>query len=266
MNRKSGSLFIKKILYYGMRYYSEKNYDNTARLVGYAFDSIMHEINIEGAYEFDEGHKVLEFLQSLPIRFGTCLDVGANIGNHTVNFFAPHFNNVACFEPNPDIFPLLAHNTRMLKNVTIFEYGLSNTTGRFPFTVVGTNLAASSIVEERAAIDVGPEQFIDVKVLDEVWDEATQIDFVKVDIEGHEFQFLEGASQMIKRDRPVIFFEEGAVDENNSSVVVDYLKGLDYEIWEYRENFRFSRGILPSLISCLLRDLFGQHGACKVGC
>ena len=53
-------------------------------------------------------------------KFDIALDVGANIGNHTVRFSAPKFEKVYCYEPNKVAFYLLSINTKPLSNVVCF--------------------------------------------------------------------------------------------------------------------------------------------------
>ena len=83
------------------------------------------------------------------------------------------------------------------------------------------------------------------------------VGLIKVDIEGHEICFLRGAVETIKRDKPTILFEEALINENGSSEVIDYLKGLEYEFFTISENFFFGDSKFQRLARYLLQDLFG---------
>ena len=102
---------------------SIKKYPNLAM---FAFDRLGVEISLHGVYE----KEILENLKScvfdkIDTQNSVCLDIGANIGNHTLNF-SQFFKQVYSFEPHPEIFQLLKFNIRNSKNVQIFEIGASN--------------------------------------------------------------------------------------------------------------------------------------------
>ena len=78
-----------------------------------------------------------------------------------------------------------------------------------------------------------------------------------MDIEGHEIYFLKGAVKTIKRDKPTILFEEGIIDANGSSEVIEYLRGLNYEFFTINENFNFGDSLIQRLVRYMLQDVFG---------
>ena len=54
-----------------------------------------------------------------------CVDVGANIGNHSI-LFSNFFKKVTSFEPQKEVFEVLKLNTRKIQNISIINKGLSN--------------------------------------------------------------------------------------------------------------------------------------------
>ena len=108
------------------------NYHNTyikkyPNLAVFAFDRVAADISIYGLYEREILEQLLKgcIFKNLKTSETICLDIGANLGNHTL-FFAKFFDKVLSFEPHPETFELLKFNTRKLKNVSIFQFGLSN--------------------------------------------------------------------------------------------------------------------------------------------
>ncbi|SVC82018.1 uncharacterized protein METZ01_LOCUS334872 [marine metagenome] len=100
-----------------------KKYPNIAI---FAFDRIGADISIVGIYEKAELEGLKDCIfNKIDTQKSVCLDVGANIGNHTL-YFAQFFNQVYSFEPHPEIFELLKFNVRKSKNVKVFQFGLSN--------------------------------------------------------------------------------------------------------------------------------------------
>jgi len=78
---------------------------------------------------------------------------------------------------------------------------------------------------------LGNEVFqIEVKVADElpVLFEK-KISLIKIDVEGHELAALRGAKELIKKNKPIVLFEQLSSEfSNGTSKVLEYLKELDY--------------------------------------
>ena len=111
-------------------------------------------IILDGVYERRElevlSREVLPHLS----RASTALDIGANIGNHTV-WFAGHFDRVVAFEPNPMVAALLRINTMALgEAVEVVEVGLSDISGQVEFKIDGNHLGCSHITDRPADIQI----------------------------------------------------------------------------------------------------------------
>jgi hypothetical protein len=87
------------------------NFDKSIAI--FAHDYIGHQINLNGFFEKEYLDLFKNFI--LPIKEyiekGFVLDIGANIGNHTI-YFSEIFSKIRSFEPDPDTFELLKFNTR----------------------------------------------------------------------------------------------------------------------------------------------------------
>ena len=76
----------------------------------FAFDRIGADISILGIYEKEVLEGLKDFIfNKIDTQKSVCLDVGANIGNHSL-YFAQFFNQVYSIEPHPEIFELLKFN------------------------------------------------------------------------------------------------------------------------------------------------------------
>ncbi len=155
---------------------------------------------------------------------GVFVDVGANIGFWSVA--VGHFikqgggsGRVLSFEP------LLENHQRLVENIALnqlsqicaaYHLGLSDSAREAGLVLrkdfsAGSNTGNASIaIHDR--IDKG---FKSVKIklarFDDEWGplevEYKKIDFIKVDIEGHEDYFLAGAAKALQKYRPVILLE-----------------------------------------------------------
>ena len=54
-----------------------------------------------------------------------------------------------------------------------------------------------------------------------------QIQMVKIDVEGHELQVLQGMVQLLQRDRPILIIE------TDSQQVFEFLKKFGYDMNKY---------------------------------
>ena len=149
------------------------------------------------------------------------LDIGANIGNHTLYFANElHASKVISFEPVHGTFEILKKNIEInnLKDrVEIHNCGLSDKDGTAsighldPGNIGGTDL-----------IESGGDMVI--KTLDDF--NIPKVTFMKIDVEGMEIKMLEGAIKTIKRNRPVIMIESFS---EKFPMVDDFFSDLNYD-------------------------------------
>lgn len=75
---------------------------------------------------------------------------------------------------------------------------------------------------------------VPLKTLDNLIPNDTKIDFIKIDVEGGEFNVIKGAKNLLLNNKPIIIFEFGLGASNfyNSSPenLFDYLNKLNYKI------------------------------------
>jgi hypothetical protein len=95
------------------------------RITVFQNDHVGDKIATKGLYEKENLELLLHLMQHL--QSPVVLDVGANIGNHTLAF-ATKAAHVYAFEPIPIIFALLKQNVKQnnLSNVTLQQLALSD--------------------------------------------------------------------------------------------------------------------------------------------
>lgn len=151
-------------------------------------------------YETNE----LEYLRKKVIKKGGCiLDIGANIGNHTV-FFAKlcHAKSIYAFEPMPDVFNILCRNVEINhvdSIVKLNNIALGSQCGKAKIKFLSPGNTGVTQIE---ASDDGNMQ---LARLDDFTFE--RIDFVKIDVEKYEYNLLLGAKQTLKEHSPIIYIE-----------------------------------------------------------
>lgn len=163
--------------------------------------------------------QMIEALISLFRPGFTVLDVGANIGFYAVPFakrLKELEGELLCFEPVPTNFSRLKENLALNKAdlAAVYPLALSDQpatlkmTLREDFSGGGATGNAAVLIRDQAdthfrTVDVTATRLDDF-VLNHGLD---KIDFIKVDIEGHEDLFLEGAAHCLERFRPLILSE-----------------------------------------------------------
>lgn len=161
---------------------------------------------------------------------GVALDIGANIGNHSL-YFSDYFKKVYSFEPNPRTHKVLLINAALASNIQCFEIGLSDVSKQALMDINPTNCGGATVTE----VGSPQAQSIRLQTLDafnaeHVQLNREQIKLIKIDIEGHEYKALCGAEQIIRKDRPVILFEQHPHDfEAGRSRVIDLLRSYGYQ-------------------------------------
>jgi FkbM family methyltransferase len=139
-----------------------------------------------------------------------CIDVGAHKGELLSEMIkrAPEGRHYA-FEPIPYLFTALEKQFTG-DRIAILPYALSDTPGETSFQHVVSNPAYSGIRKRsyKQAEDIR-EITVRKERLDDVLPSDYRIGFMKIDVEGAEYEVIAGAIEHIRRDRPVLIFEHG---------------------------------------------------------
>ncbi|TAE52306.1 MAG: FkbM family methyltransferase, partial [Bacteroidetes bacterium] len=151
-----------------------------------------------------------EIMKRVLKKKSNCIDIGCHVGEilKLMLRVAPSGTHYA-FEPIPYLYQGLQHTFGKLGNVHVHESALGDEEGTVSFSHV-VNLPGWSGFNRREypSKDVRIEEItVKEERLDDVIPDNTQIDFIKIDVEGGEYKVLLGAEKLIRRCRPVIVFE-----------------------------------------------------------
>ncbi|USI78694.1 FkbM family methyltransferase [Sphingopyxis sp. USTB-05] len=226
----------------------------------FSHDHIGHVINVEGRYEDDYLRAAFGWMSGFLKNMNelVALDIGANIGNHSV-FFSRYFLEVHSFEPNPRTFELLKFNASQTDNVTPHRQGLSDADVLGRLRENPTNMGGTFI--EIGAAGAPGKDGVSLMTLDTFAADRAfgPIGLIKIDTEGFEARILRGARGVIASNRPVIMFELSPSDFGpNGSDVVNLLSELGYDFVSVERNFQFGESRLGRYSGFLLRTLLGE--------
>lgn len=144
-------------------------------------------------------------------KVGVLLDVGANIGNHGL-CLSPHFTEVHCFEPNPDVFTRLRRNLDLnsAANVVAVNAGAGDSEAILRFyQPLGNNQGTGTFVEAEATPPFSIVQ-LPVIVLDDYVERVLAhktVAAIKVDVQGFEASVLRGLTRTLAAHRPLVWIE-----------------------------------------------------------
>jgi FkbM family methyltransferase len=240
-------IFIGKILYRMTRVF----YGNKPRLI--ERHGIRYEVDLSEGIDLSlfffgsfQKHITQNKLFTLPSD-AVILDVGANFGIMTLQF-AQAAPNGAVYSFEPTHYALskfrknLSLNPELSKIVHPVNAFVSATSDKNP------NIKAFSSwkVDGEKSDDMHPvhrgaaksTEGVGSVTLDDFCREnkLAKVDFIKIDVDGHEFEVLKGAKDVLTRFRPKLIFEIGLylLSENkiDYSFFHDYFKALNYRLLE----------------------------------
>jgi FkbM family methyltransferase len=188
-----------------------------------------------GTYEAELGR----LLGAIISQNENCIDVGANIGIHTIRMAKSvgSGGNVIAIEADAGLSNRLKANVELnsLTNVNVVQVAAAAVDGE----VVtlnrpedeDSNKARASLI--RHMYLTGKSQSVRTVTIDNAAN-GREIDFIKIDVEGAEIDVLRGATETIDRCRPTIVFEYSSdhVKEGMSPIV--FLQEIGYSLQEIR--------------------------------
>lgn len=174
------------------------------------------------------------------------LDIGANIGQYSL--FASKIlkkGKVFAFEPIKDIFNQFESSIERnkMKNINAFNLACGNKDDVLEIKKIKGNAGESTFLNvdiiENKYNDILVEEVKVVKLDEFLKDE--KVDFVKIDVEGFEYEVLLGMQGIIKNYKPKILIEFSPIlykshKEDNASLIINLLLFFKYNIVDISYN------------------------------
>ncbi|WP_343313828.1 FkbM family methyltransferase [Brucella sp. BE17] len=172
-------------------------------------------------YEKDMLVSMCSYLQEEDI----VLDVGANVGNHTLYLAGVGQARVFSFEPNRHLADAIRRSVELSgfeNTVSVFNFGLGRVSGRAHFEKdLPDNLGAQKLQLGEGELEVA--RLDDQEI-------PAPVKMIKIDVEGMELDVLQGGRNLILRDQPILYIESAT--EANYRQISNYLAELGYGYWE----------------------------------
>lgn len=154
----------------------------------------------------------------------TAIDVGGHCGFWSF-YLGGNFKKVYAFEP-VEIFRECFKKNIPHENVELLPVALGNENGFVSMNVELENTGATHVSNKIDGLNK-----VELKKLDDY--EFTDIDFIKIDVEGYENQVVLGAKETLLRNKPIIIVEQkGFSDRFNETQfeAIDTLKSYGAKV------------------------------------
>jgi FkbM family methyltransferase len=170
--------------------------------------SLSARIAEHGEWEAQESAAVRDLVRPGHV----CIDIGANVGYFSL-LMASLGAKVSAFEPTTygyqRFLQNLGLNLELAGRIMVHKIGLARTT-----------LVQESAIEAQFSLRVASyseRETILFKPLDSIW--CGPVDFVKIDVDGHDLAVIQGARETLK-GKPVVMaeFESAALERNGATV------------------------------------------------
>lgn len=173
------------------------------------------------------------FLSLLLQEGDNVIEVGANIGSHTVGLAKSvgSTGHVVAIEPQPEVFRILCANLALngLTNAIPFMNGCGAESCLM--RVNSTNYQTKNIHNSGSASLNNSDDgtLVSVVTLDELVGNMPSLRLIKVDVEGMEKEVLEGAKRLIEQHRPFLYVENDRAER--SKELIELIMGAGYRLW-----------------------------------
>lgn len=178
-------------------------------------------------------------------------DAGANIGAYSMEvskIFKHRKIKVFSFEPSQETFKNLTQNLEGILNVIPVNYGLSDKEATINLFSDSSSSGLASVYNRR--LDhfnkkLDKTEKIELTTIDAfcINNKIENIDFLKIDVEGHELNVLHGASRMINNGKiRFIQFEFGGCNIDSRTFFQDFYYLLNDK---YRISRIVQNGFIP---------------------
>jgi len=175
----------------------------------------------------------------------TVLDIGANIGCHTLRYakLVGRNGKVIAFEPMPWAVSKIKRNIQLndFDNIVLEKMALSDVSAKRSVC-----FRSSWTLDNGSAPDSEVGEEVDFVTLDEYVDrnKLSKIDFIKLDVDGYEYKVARGGMNSIAKFKPVMIIELGkyTLRECGDSLedLIDLLSSVGYSFYSEKDLRRYT--------------------------
>jgi FkbM family methyltransferase len=174
-------------------------------------------------------------------------DVGANYGFLSMVWgraFENRGGKIYSFEPSPTVSNVtqksFLHNK--FKNIKLYKKAIGNINGHVD---IYDGKGSSNMLK----FDDSKKVKVEITSLDQftIIEKVEKVDLIKIDVDGLEYEILQGAKNIIQKYKPILI-----VETNNDSRILDFFRSIGYTILDMKLDEVFNNDVnIPSNIFCV---------------
>jgi len=211
------------------------------KLQGYRYVVYVHEMAL-CYFVFYPDYEKTEKEIMLKLSPSVFIDIGAHVGYYTILAHELGADKIISVEPDVRTFRILERviDVNKLDNITVINRAVWDRNDITLKLHLSSHAGHSSVFASNLK-ERDTHSTIEVKTvtLEEICQKMKldKVDLIKIDVEGAEFNVLQGAVEVINKFRPLIIVE---IKNINTSSVLNFLKSMRYNFlgpFSYGENY-----------------------------
>lgn len=199
------------------------------------------------------------------------IDVGANLGQYVFmseKTISP--SNIYAFEPQENLSNRLK---KLFPKANILQFAISNNSGntsfKIPFFKTREIHTRGTLKTNHVELDETDYKIIDVQLetLDNIFRSKNlkNISLIKIDVEGAEFDSIEGSSNIIEKYNPVLIVE--IEQRHHDTPIIDFIRNFEksknYKCYYFDTiEQQFRKDLTHSIISA--NQAINNHGKSRI--
>jgi len=213
-------------------YYTKVTVNGNLMYIDFRDNGISKELYIHRKRE----HFSTEFIKKFISEDEIIIDIGANIGYYAlIESRLANKGKVYAVEPIPSNVYLLKRNIELnnCKNISVFQFAIGDIDGKAKIYVYDkcnwcslTKNLNANIINEIEIITMTLDRFVESYV-------CQYPTFVRMDVEGYEYQIIKGASNILEKNKPLklcIELHPHLMPRENMEELINILEQSDFKV------------------------------------
>ena len=178
-----------------------------------------------------------------------CFDIGSCHGSYA-KILKKFSSKIYCFEPEKKNFNYLKDIFKFEKKISLFNLAISDQNSHeilYTPDIKRYSTPNSTLNKKNIKIKNYNTQKVKTEKLDTFVQKNNikKIDFIKIDVEGHEYKVLKSSIYTLKQFRPILLIELIKKNNNNFFKTIKLLNKLNFQMYYYNRQLQ---KLLPATI------------------